>query len=312
MDKKISCVLPVFNGEKFISKAIESIINQTYKNWELIIVDDCSCDNTPEIIKQFEKNDNRIKVYTNKENKKLPASLNIGFKNASGKYYTWTSDDNEYYPQAFEKMINFLENNEDYGMVYAQINVEKNGILQDFIWCSEKTTPASLLKLSIPGACFMYRSTIAKEVGEYDESLFLNEDHDYWLRILLKTKIANLCEVLYLYRIRKESLTTTRESEIKKAKTKLLAKYRKIYAKKFPDVLTDLQIDFLKDDLLENINIENIKKSDNKTKRLIYELLKNDFRATNDIKYLKAVSKLNIKYFIKAIILFLKFNKGVL
>ena len=103
----VSIVLPTYNGENFIAKAIESILKQTYTNFELIIVDDCSSDATNEIINSYAKKDARIRIIKNDVNKKLPASLNIGFDNAKGEYYTWSSDDNEYYPQAFEKMVDF-------------------------------------------------------------------------------------------------------------------------------------------------------------------------------------------------------------
>lgn len=103
----VSIVLPTYNGEEYISRAIQSIINQTYTNWELIIVNDCSTDSTLEIINNFSKQDSRIKIINNDKNMKLPASLNRGFKEANGEYYTWTSDDNEYYPEAIEKMVNF-------------------------------------------------------------------------------------------------------------------------------------------------------------------------------------------------------------
>lgn len=83
---KISVILPVYNGEKYVANAIESILNQTYHNIELIIVNDCSADNTLQIIEDYAKKDDRIKIYCNDSNQKLPKSLNIGFSKASGDY----------------------------------------------------------------------------------------------------------------------------------------------------------------------------------------------------------------------------------
>lgn len=102
---KISIILPTYNGQQYIGEAIESIIEQTFQDWELIIVDDCSSDNTLDIIRKYEKQDLRIKVIHNDVNKKLPASLNIGFKYAKGMYLTWTSDDNMYLPGAYHNFI---------------------------------------------------------------------------------------------------------------------------------------------------------------------------------------------------------------
>ncbi|MFT5212615.1 MAG: glycosyltransferase involved in cell wall biosynthesis, partial [Patiriisocius sp.] len=94
----VSIILPVYNGEKYLSKSIESCLNQTYRNIELIIVNDCSTDKTLEIVDGYLKLDSRIKVLTNSANKRLPASLNIGHLQAQGDYITWTSDDNLYLP----------------------------------------------------------------------------------------------------------------------------------------------------------------------------------------------------------------------
>lgn len=295
----VSVVLPVYNGQKFLSKSIESIINQTYKNWELIIVDDCSTDSSHEIAKDFALKDNRITVIKNDRNLKLPASLNIGFNYAKGDYYTWTSDDNEYYPEAFSKMADFLENNSYYGMVYAQTNVEKDDIIQDYVWCDGAVTPITLLSLCVPGACFMYRKTVAQEVGQYNENCFLNEDHEYWLRILLKTGIGNLNETLYLYRLRKGSLTETKSREIKAGKAALLKKYRRIYAEVFPQVKYHYKTELFVDDLLEGkVNIKNCK--ENIPARNVYKVLKQEYLYNGNKNCLKCIKSLGFKYFIKA------------
>ena len=102
MDKLVSIVLPTFNGEEFLAQSIESVLKQSYKNLELIIVNDCSTDSTPRIIEEFAKKDSRIKIIHNAINQKLPRSLNIGFNAASGEYWTWTSDDNYYLENAIE------------------------------------------------------------------------------------------------------------------------------------------------------------------------------------------------------------------
>ena len=87
MEKLVSIVLPTYNGEKYLADSIESVISQTYKNWELIIINDCSTDKTLEIAQSYAAKDNRIKVYSNDENLKVPKSLNRGFSLANGKYF---------------------------------------------------------------------------------------------------------------------------------------------------------------------------------------------------------------------------------
>ena len=105
MIKLISVVLPVYNGAAHMAASIDSIINQTYTNWELIIVNDCSIDETLAVATKYAKTDSRIKVVSNEVNLKLPMTLNRGFDEANGDYYTWTSDDNMYKPNAFQKLV---------------------------------------------------------------------------------------------------------------------------------------------------------------------------------------------------------------
>ena len=99
----VSIIMPSYNTGKFIKETINSVLNQTYNNWELIIVDDCSTDDTLSIANKYSSMDKRIHVIHNEVNKKLPASLNIGFRRAEGKYLTWTSDDNMYVSDALKK-----------------------------------------------------------------------------------------------------------------------------------------------------------------------------------------------------------------
>lgn len=203
--KKVSIILPVYNGEEYLEKALDSIICQTYENWELIIVNDCSTDRTEAIVSDYVKKDNRIKLFTNFENLKLPKSLNVGFEHATGDYYTWTSHDNNLKPTMIETLVSFLENNPDYGMVYSDFTyISDNG---DIIGKSSLGEPKELLYGNQVGASFMYRSEIAHLVGGYDPNLFLAEDYEYWLRIFFVAKVYHLKKDLYDYRVHSESLS---------------------------------------------------------------------------------------------------------
>lgn len=209
---EISVVLPVYNGEKYLKEAVDSIRNQTFKDWELIIVDDCSIDNTLKLAQEYQNIDDRIKVYHNKKNKKLPGSLNEGFKFAQGNYLTWTSDDNIYEENAFEIMYNFMINN-DCGLVYCDMSIidENNNAIG-----YHRKEKASLYFNNCIGACFLYKKDIIKKVGEYNENLFLVEDYEYWLRISEKYDIDRIPRILYKYRTHSKSLTSTRLKDIKK------------------------------------------------------------------------------------------------
>lgn len=210
---KVSIILPTHNGEKYLSNSIESIIKQDFEDWELIIVNDCSADGSQDIINQYLKLDSRIKEIINKTNQKLPESLNIGFRSSKGYYLTWTSDDNIFMSDALSKMVNYLNKNKNEYMVCAKMDIiDENG---HFIAHHCGYSFRDMLYNNCVGACFMYRRTVLMDIGEYDQSKFLVEDYDYWLRILFfYGKIGYLNERLYLYRIHNASLTGTREREI--------------------------------------------------------------------------------------------------
>ncbi len=225
-DKLISIVLPTFNGARFISESIDSILNQTYRNWELIIVNDCSTDNTLEIINEYAKRDGRIKIISNQKNKKLPASLNIGFEYAQGDYYTWTSDDNIYYPEALEYMVKFLNNNSYYDLVCCDYElIEEDGTFKQI---HSELYPHNLFELSknaVVGACFLYTKEIADKIGKYNEKTFCAEDYDYWCRLALAGNIYFSDRVLYKYRFNLQSLTSTKQDLIKEQVYNIRLKY---------------------------------------------------------------------------------------
>ncbi|MBE7702738.1 MAG: glycosyltransferase family 2 protein [Cyanobacteria bacterium SIG28] len=304
----ISVVLPTYNGSEFISQAINSIINQTYTNWELIIVNDCSTDNTAEIIQTFAQKDSRIRVLTNEVNKKLPASLNVGFKQAQGEYYTWTSDDNEYYPQAFEKMVDFLQNNDDYGMVHAICRVE--GCVEKCCWGYIATTPITLLEFPTVAACFLYKASIAKSVGNYDESCFYMEDHDFWLRFLLNAPIGIIPEELYMYRRHEASLTVKSGDIAAKKRLLLTLKYLPSYKENFPQSEDMLNYKYGLLEVINNeddINYEILKKQF--STKTVYKQLKQIYKLKKSNWQLKRIKSLGFIYFLKAVEL--KYKYGV-
>lgn len=229
MGKLVSIVLPVYNGEKYLAQSIESVLNQSYKNIELIIVNDCSTDSSEEIILEYKKKDNRIKYFKNDINIKLPQSLNNGFAMAKGNYFTWTSDDNVYHQDAIETMVGFLDKHSKVGLVYCDFNIiNESGEYQYKVIVGNQDEQ---IYKNIVGACFLYRRSIAENIGEYDTSFFLVEDYEYWLRINLEYSICPLHKCIYDYRTHDNSLSITRRKEIEQRLARLhwdyLAKYEK-------------------------------------------------------------------------------------
>jgi glycosyltransferase involved in cell wall biosynthesis len=201
----VSIVLPTYNGSKYLCEAIESCLGQTYQAWELILVDDCSSDETPDIIAEYCRRDRRVRSIRHEVNKKLPQALNTGHAAARGDYLTWTSDDNRYRPAAIEEMTRFLQEHPAVGVVYADcVLIDDTGrYMRDF-----PALPASRLAyVDALGACFLYRRSVYETLGGYDVELFLAEDYEYWLRAYREFELAPLHKVLYEYRWHTGSLT---------------------------------------------------------------------------------------------------------
>ena len=216
----VSIVLPTYNGARYLAESIESCMAQTHTNWELIIVDDASTDETPEIIARYCEMDDRIKVMRQKTNRRLPASLNTGFSAAQGEYLTWTSDDNRYRPAAILEMLLFLQAHPQVGLVYADSSsIGDNG---EFLRINKVGKPHELSHGNCVGACFLYKAEVHQKIGGYSEKLFLVEDWDFWLRASNHFQLVPMHKDLYFYRIHSNSLSATKRVEIAKAIERLL------------------------------------------------------------------------------------------
>ncbi|MGB1288320.1 MAG: glycosyltransferase family 2 protein, partial [Aggregatilineales bacterium] len=219
----VSVVLPVYNGERYLALSIDSVLAQTFEAWELIIVDDCSTDKTPQIAQGYTARDPRIRYIRHEHNKKLPGALNTGFNGAQGRYHTWTSDDNIYRPHALTTMVDFLQSHSGIDLVYTDYSfIDENGDISGFSPVADK---ALLVKKAVVGTCFMYKREIHEKLNGYDENLFTIEDYDFWLRASMYFELAPLHEDLYLYRQHPGTLTSTRRQQILTLRQASLEKY---------------------------------------------------------------------------------------
>lgn len=232
MDDLISIVLPVYNGEKYLHESIESIISQTYKNWELLILDDCSTDRSSQIAQEYAQKDARIRYFRNDSNLQLPRNLNKGFSLAKGQYLTWTSDDNRYKSEALERMYMALKEHSDAQFVFASCRIiDGNGKEIEYIMVNE-SSKKRLVGMDSVGACFMYTRKAYEAVGEYDPNFTLVEDFDYWQRIYTKFGAVTISDILYEYRWHDGALTSTMRKDIfNQTLEKMLLKNRKAFGK---------------------------------------------------------------------------------
>jgi len=203
---KVSIVLPTYNGSRYLRQSVESCLSQTFRNIELIIVDDGSVEDIRSLItSRFD--DPRIKFVRHEKNQGLPAALNTGFRNATGDYLTWTSDDNYYAETAIEKMARFLQTYPDVDFVYAEsyeLNENHPGPTRKIL----RLKPPQWLEVNNGvGACFLYKRVVYEEIGEYSQAVALTEDYEYWVRISKRFRMQRLNIPLYYYRYHGESLT---------------------------------------------------------------------------------------------------------
>ena len=213
MNILISIILPCYNSEKYIHNAIESVLNQTYNNWELIIVDDYSIDNTVKLIDKYYTKDNRIKLVKNNMNYGTYYSLNEGLKISKGDYITKIDSDDIYDKNKLKKQLDFCIRNNIEGCTCNIVQkYYKRGILS-FI--------------NIPNmSSLMFSTKILKSIGYYDNCRF-DCDSEYLHRIKNNFNILNIEENLYIANYRKNSLTTSYNSGC--YKNQLGVRIRKIY-----------------------------------------------------------------------------------
>ncbi len=212
MNELISIIVPIYNTENYIKKCIESLINQTYKNIEIILVDDGSTDSSYSICKEYREKDNRIKLYT-KENGGVSSARNLGIKNATGKYLCFCDSDDYYLDEAISIMSNTMnETNADlccfgrYGGAFENKDISK------------KDNPYDLLQyLTSIGSynCYskLLKTSIIREYNLlFDESFAISED-TLWLReyLLHSNEICLKQDNIYIMCEREGSLTRTKK-----------------------------------------------------------------------------------------------------
>lgn len=209
---KVSIVMSLYNNCQFLQEAVQSILRQTLKDFEFIIIDDGSLDNSLEIIKRFSKKDKRIKIIIHKKKLGLTRSLNEGIHLAKGEFIARMDGDDICLSQRLEKQIEFLEKNQDIGFCgTAAILIDKNNNK-----IGKKIHPAENKDIhkAVLSYCpfihptLMFRRQILEEAGLYNEAFVFAQDYELVLRLLRKYKAANLKEPLLYYRVGEEKSTS--------------------------------------------------------------------------------------------------------
>ena len=205
MNPKITVLMPVYNGERYLKEAIESILNQTFTDFEFLIIDDGSTDNSLNIIKQYATKDSRIRLVIHKQNKKIVPTLNEGLKLAKGKYIARMDCDDISMPARIEEEINFLENHQDYIMVGSDYIIINEFAKKLFYYAAFPNYETIKVALSVT-SCFAHGSVMYKKrsvlaVNGYNSKIHDAEDFELWTRLIKIGKFANIPKPLFKYRM---------------------------------------------------------------------------------------------------------------
>lgn len=242
----VSIVVPCYNHEKYVKTTIESIIQQTYENIELIIIDDGSSDKSVDIIKEMatlcKDRFHRFK-FIHRENKGLCRTLNEGIDLAEGKYFCSLASDDIYIENKIKIQVEFLEKNNEYGMCYGKVLVFENSIKNTFDYNNSNKSGLIFNDLIndgcfIPAPSVLIKKEVFKIVGKYDESLWI-EDWDMWLRIARKFKIGYIDKYFAYYR-KHDSNISKQSYKMYEAQVKIFEKYK--YLDNYEDIIRNRKI----------------------------------------------------------------------
>lgn len=236
----VSVVLPVYNQATLLAESVDSVLAQTYQNFELIIINDGSTDDVEAVLARYLDHP-KVRCFS-QSNQRLPKALSNGFDHARGEFWTWTSADNIMEPTMLEKLVGQLQQEPTLGLVYADYYAidDRGALLQDTAWRAHNRPQPASAEIRLPqtteqlntvqdnfiGPCFMYRGWIGQCIGDYDTQLGI-EDYDYWMRINAFFPMHHLGDdsLLYRYRVHDNTLSAQASEHQILDKVQLLMKY---------------------------------------------------------------------------------------
>ena len=219
MGVKVSVYMAAFNYGNYIEKAIESVIGQTMSDWELIIINDGSTDNTREVLENF-RGHSKIKII-NQENKGLNKTNNIALRLATGKYIVRLDADDYLDENALLLLTNTLDAHDNIDLVYPDYYlIDQDGKVIELVRRKKIEEEVQLLDLPAHGACTMFRTSVLRQIGGYIEDYTCQDGYEMWLRFIQRHKPYNVNMPLFYYRQHPASLTKNQE--------KILSTRRKI------------------------------------------------------------------------------------
>jgi glycosyltransferase involved in cell wall biosynthesis len=218
MPPKVSVVMPVYNAEKYLAEAIESILNQTLTDFEFIIVNDGSTDDTLAIIENYQNEDDRIKCYI-QDNKGQSMALNVGVDAAVGQYIALMDSDDISLPTRLEEQVIFLESHTEYGIVGTWARTFGNETKN-----IQHPTDNEIIKSYLLFFCpFIHPSVMIRRKYLLSKRLYydtsrLTQDYDLWVRSSRYFKLANIPKILLNYRVHSQQISSVKINEMKNSR----------------------------------------------------------------------------------------------
>lgn len=255
----VSVIVPAYNHECFVEKCLNSIIAQTYKNMQIIIINDGSTDNTEKCIQDFMKKINFPIEFVSKDNEGICKTLNLGIQLSKGEYIATIASDDIWLPEKLAKQIDFLENNQNIGLVYSDIFFLKKDGNTELKFTDYKSEIRKCFLNGIQNAQMYYtllteniiiantvmiRKKCLDTVGYYDENIKF-EDYDMWLRFAQKYPIGFIDEPLAYYRIHDDNISHNSKFMISETYKALKKQYKSNIWKKNKVKKTELKLLYL-------------------------------------------------------------------
>jgi len=208
----VSIVIPTYNRADTIKKCLDSVLGQTYKNIEVIVVDDGSTDNTEEVVKRF--GDPRIRYISYRTNKGANHARNTGIKRAEGDLIALQDSDDEWHPKKIEKQVEaYLSSTEEYKVIYSSLKSERSGgefyMPEDWVHPTEGDVRIPTLRGTfVSTATIMVEKGCFEEIGYFDEELPRLQDWDIGIRLSKKYKFKHVDEPLVMHRVSEDSISS--------------------------------------------------------------------------------------------------------
>ena len=237
----VSVIIPTYNRAYLIDRAIQSVLNQSYQDFEMIIVDDGSTDDTKEVVTEFQEQDKRIRYIRHEKNKGGSAARNTGIKSAEGDYVAFLDDDDEWLPAKIEKqVVKFQDSLDEVGVIYSgffYVSDKTGKVISESVPTLRGNVYANLLSGCILGSPTpLIRKTCFQKAGLYDDTLPSAQDWDMWIRLSKYYEFDFIPEILAKHYIHGGQISVDLNAKIR-AREKLMRKYQADLSK-HPSILS--------------------------------------------------------------------------